>query len=44
MAAGLAMCNHLPEGVVGAGTIFKTTNIFYSKTVHWSVSGVHECS
>ena len=23
---------------------FKTTDIFYSKTVHWSVSGVHECS
>ena len=27
-----------------AEQFFKTTNIFYSKTVHWSVSGVHDCS
>ena len=25
-------------------TIFITTDIFYNKTVHWSVSGVHDCA
>ena len=24
--------------------VFKTSDIFYNKTVHWSVTGVHDCS